>query len=182
MASRSLRLGFQAARSQAPIRAYRPLPFQTIRTFVEPPEREPLTPPPPPPYLATLKGDLKTAMRNKDAPRLAILRCEVQLRGNTQEHIHVQVVVVSDEGLGGGATGDSVEHGRLDGDEVPVVEPAANEGVDLGAGDEDVAGAVVHHEVEVALAEALLGVLEAIVVVGDLVQAGRQEDDLGSRD
>lgn len=31
-------------------------------------------PPPPPPLLAKLKGDLKTAMRAKDAPRLAVLR------------------------------------------------------------------------------------------------------------
>lgn len=30
--------------------------------------------PPPPPLLAKLKGDLKTAMRAKDAPRLAVLR------------------------------------------------------------------------------------------------------------
>lgn len=104
---------------------------------------------------------------------------EVQLGGNTQEHVHVEIVVVGNEGLGSGTASNDVEHGGLDRDEVAVVEPAANVRVDLGAGDEDIAGLVVHHEIEVTLAETLLVVLEAVVVIRDLVQARRQKDNLG---
>jgi hypothetical protein len=125
---------------------------------------------------------------------------EVELRSDTEVHIQVKIVVVSNERLGGGTTGLGVKHGGLDSDEIPVIEPAADVGVDLGTGDEDVSDIVVHHEIEVALAESLLGVLEAIVVIGDLkrsqnngtwmshaitmaylVQAWRQESDLDSR-
>lgn len=93
---------------------------------------------------------------------------EVQLWGDTQVHVHVEVVVVGDERLGGGTTSNGVEHGGLNGDEVALVEPATDVGVDLGTSDEDITGLVVHHEIEVSLAESLLRVLEAIVVVGDL--------------
>lgn len=90
--------------------------------------------------------------------------------------------MVGHERLSSSAAGNGVEHGGLDGDEVAVVEPAAHIGVDLCACDKDVASLVVHHEVEVALAEALLGVLEAVVVIGDLVQAGGQKSDLDGAD
>lgn len=105
---------------------------------------------------------------------------EVQLGGDTQEHVHVEIVVVGDERLGSGTASNDVEHGGLDRNEVAVIEPAADVGIDLGAGDKDVAGLVVHHEIEVALAETLLVVLEAVVVIGDLVQAGGEKDDFGS--
>lgn len=107
---------------------------------------------------------------------------EVKLRGNTQEHVHVEVVVVGDEGLGSGAAGDGVQHGGLDGDKVTVVEPATHVSVDLGTGEEDIPCSVVHHEIKVALAETLLRVLETIVVVGNLVQAGGEESNLESGD
>lgn len=125
---------------------------------------------------------------------------EVELRSDSEVHVHVEIVVVSNERLSCGTTGNGVEHGGLDGDEVPVVEPTANVGVNLGTGDEDVSDVVVHHEIEVALAESLLGVLETVVVIGDLggvrkpeygsghaiimaylVQAWRQKNDLDSR-
>lgn len=102
---------------------------------------------------------------------------EVQLRGDTQVHVHVEVVVVGDEGLGSGTASNDVEHGGLDRDEVTVVEPATDIRVNLGTSDKDLAGLVIHHQVEVSLTETLLRVLEAVVVVGDLVQAGRQEND-----
>lgn len=82
MASRSSLRLFQAARPSAPFRAYQPQPLRIARCFTTPPQREPLEPPPPPPYLATLKGDLKTAMRNKDAPRLAVLRAIISHNNN----------------------------------------------------------------------------------------------------
>jgi hypothetical protein len=100
---------------------------------------------------------------------------EVELRSNTEVHVHVEIVVVGNEGLGGGTTSNGVEHGGLDGDEVPVVEPTADVGVNLGTGDEDVSDVVVHHEIEVALAESLLGVLETVVVIGDLKRVRKLE-------
>ncbi|KAB5532620.1 Yqey-like protein-domain-containing protein [Coniochaeta sp. 2T2.1] len=41
--------------------------------------------PPPPPLLAKLKGDLKTAMRAKDAPRLAVLRSVISATLNASK-------------------------------------------------------------------------------------------------
>ncbi|EJT77838.1 hypothetical protein GGTG_02941 [Gaeumannomyces tritici R3-111a-1] len=41
--------------------------------------------PPPPPLLATLKGDLKAAMRAKDAPRLAVLRSVISATLNASK-------------------------------------------------------------------------------------------------
>lgn len=93
---------------------------------------------------------------------------EVQLGRDTQEHVHVEVVVVSNEGLGSGTASNDVEHGSLDRDEIALIEPASDEAVDLGAGDENLAGLVIHHQVKVSLTEALFGVLEAVVVVGNL--------------
>lgn len=93
---------------------------------------------------------------------------EVQLRGNTEVHVHVEVVVVGHERLGSSTASNGVEHRGLNGDKVPVIEPATDVGVNLGTGNKNIAGLLVHHEVQVALAETLLGVLEAIVVVGDL--------------
>jgi hypothetical protein len=51
---------------------------------------------------------------------------EVQLRRNAHEHLHVQVVVVRLEGLGRRAARNGVEDGRLDLDEVVVLEVAAD--------------------------------------------------------
>lgn len=107
---------------------------------------------------------------------------QVQLGGDTHEQVHVVLVVVGDEGLGGGTTGDSVHHGGLDLDEIAGVEVVADVADDLGAGDEDVAGSVVHDQIQVALAETLLLVLETVVLRGDGVQAGSQEHNLLGED
>lgn len=96
---------------------------------------------------------------------------EIELRSDTEVHVHVKIVVVSDEGLGSGTTGNGVEHGGLHCDEIPIIKPTADVGVDLGAGDEDVSDVIVHHEIEVSLAESLLRILEAIVVIGNLRQS-----------
>lgn len=50
------------------------------------------------------------------------------------------------------------------------------------ARDDGVAGGVVHDEVEVPLAVALIVVLEAVVLVGEGVKAGREEDNLRRED
>lgn len=107
---------------------------------------------------------------------------EVQLRRHTQEHVHIQVIMMRDERLRRRTTRNRIQHRRLHRHKLPVVEPPPQVRVDLGPRDEDVARAVVHHQIEVALAEALLRVLEAVVVVGNLVQAGGEEGDLDGAD
>lgn len=72
------------------------------------------------------------------------------------------------ERLGSGTAGDCVQHGRLDGNEVSIVEPTTHVGVDLGAGDENISGTIIHHQVEISVTESRFGVLEAIVIVGNL--------------
>lgn len=114
-------------------------------------------------FVTELTSDLVHTVQATNSEHL-----EIQLRSNTQEHVHVQVVVVSDKRLGSSTASNSVKHGGLDSDEVPVIKPSADEGVDLGTSDKNVAGLVVHHQVQVTLAETLLGVLETVVVVGDL--------------
>lgn len=99
---------------------------------------------------------------------------QVQLGGNTQEHVHVQVVVVSNEGLGSGTASNWIKHGSLHRDEVTIVEPATNIRVDFCTSNEDLPRLLIHHEIEVALAETSFGVLEAIVIVGDLGMVGQQ--------
>lgn len=75
---------------------------------------------------------------------------------------------MGDEGLGSSTTSDGVKHGRLHRDKVTVVEPATNIRVDLCASDEDLSRLLIHHEIKIALAETGFGVLEAIVIVGNL--------------
>lgn len=60
--------------------------------------------------------------------------------GGTHEQFHVEVVVLRDERLGGGAPGDHVHHRRLHLQELPLVQELAHEGDDLRAGDECVPG------------------------------------------
>ncbi|KAL6862788.1 hypothetical protein ACO1O0_003026 [Amphichorda felina] len=83
MASRtSLRL-FRAVQCSAPCRPYRAPALQTPRFYST--GADDATPPPPPPFLAKLKGELKTAMRAKDAPRLAVLRAIISANLNASK-------------------------------------------------------------------------------------------------
>jgi uncharacterized protein YqeY len=67
MATTSLSINFLRGFSRWSARQLR-IPSSTS------PSRRYSSEPPPPPLLAKLKGDLKSAMRAKDAPRLAVLR------------------------------------------------------------------------------------------------------------
>ncbi|VUC37707.1 unnamed protein product [Clonostachys rosea] len=72
MASRQSLRALQAIRSSSvPTASYRPRTWQSLRFYSEAAADET---PASPPYLQHLKADLKTAMRAKDAPRLAVLR------------------------------------------------------------------------------------------------------------
>ena len=103
-------------------------------------------------------------------------------KGSTVEHFLIKIVMVSDERLGSSSTSNLVHHGSLDFGEVTAVQETADVANNLRAGTENFAGAVVHDKIQVALTEALLLILEAVVLGGDGVQTGRQEDDLGSED
>jgi hypothetical protein len=119
-----------------------------------------------------LTSDFVHTVKTTDSKHL-----EVELGGNTQEHVHVQLVVVGDEGPGGSTTGNGIKHGGLDGNEVTVIKPSSDVSVNLGTGDEDIAGLVVHDQIQVALAETLLRVLEAIEVIRNLKVESGQPDN-----
>lgn len=107
---------------------------------------------------------------------------KVQLGGNTHEHIHVQVIVVSDERSGGSTTSNSVHKRGFDLGEVTAVEVLTNEADNLSASAESLARLVVHNKIKVTLAEALLLVLETVVLGGNSVQTRGQENDFGGED
>ncbi|RUP48073.1 hypothetical protein BC936DRAFT_145003 [Jimgerdemannia flammicorona] len=88
---------------------------------------------------------------------------EEELRRDAHEEVELEVIVVGDEGLSGGASCDLVHHGCLDLKETKVVEEAAEVVDDLGAGDEFVADVVVHNEVEVPLTIPQFLVFEPVV-------------------
>uniref|UniRef100_A0A8H7NNE6 Altered inheritance of mitochondria protein 41 n=1 Tax=Bionectria ochroleuca TaxID=29856 RepID=A0A8H7NNE6_BIOOC len=71
MAFRQSLRAFQAIRPSVPTASYRPRTWQAVRFYSEAAASET---PASAPYLQHLKTDLKTAMRAKDAPRLAVLR------------------------------------------------------------------------------------------------------------
>ena len=120
--------------------------------------------------VAELAAELVDAVEAADDEHL-----EVELRGDAQEHVEVEVVVVRLERAGGRAAGDDVHHGRLNLEEAAGVQVGSEEGDDLRARLEDLPGVGVHDEVEVALAVALLLVLEAVVVLREHVEARREE-------
>ena len=88
---------------------------------------------------------------------------QVELGRDAHEQVHVEVVVVRDERLGRGAAGDHVHERRLDLEEAQVVEERAQVLDDLRLGHELLLHPVVHHQVQIALTEAGLFVLQAIM-------------------
>lgn len=81
---------------------------------------------------------------------------QIQLRRNAEEKFHVQLVVVCLEWACSSTSSDLVHHGCLDFEEIALIKILANELDDLGAGDEGLAGRVVHDEIEETVAVALL--------------------------
>ena len=75
---------------------------------------------------------------------------EKQLGRNAHEQVEVEVVVVRDERLGGGAAGNHVHHRRLDLEEAHRVQEAADRVDDARTRLEDLARERVEHQVEVA--------------------------------
>ena len=103
---------------------------------------------------------------------------EVELQGNAELEVLVQGVEVGLEGAGRSAAGVGDQHGGLDLHEVAVREEAADACDDLRAFHEDFAGGVTHDEVDVALAIAHVGVLEAVEFLRQGGQGLGQESEL----
>lgn len=127
--------------------------------------------------VSELATDLIHTLQTTDDKHL-----QIQLWRDTHEQVHIQLVVMGDERLGGRTAGNGVHHGRLDLGEVTVIKEVSDILDDLGAGDEHIPRLVVHDQIQVPLAVALLLILEAVVFGREGVQARREKDDLGSED
>jgi hypothetical protein len=73
---------------------------------------------------------------------------------------------------------DRLEHGRLDLDEAPLVEPAAHLADHLRPQDEQLARLLVGHQVELAVAVAQLDVGEAVMLLGRWAQRLREHAEV----
>mmetsp|Transcript_76663 Transcript_76663/g.206681 ORF Transcript_76663/g.206681 Transcript_76663/m.206681 type:complete len:467 (+) Transcript_76663:568-1968(+) len=100
---------------------------------------------------------------------------EVQLGRDPHEQVHVQVVVVRDEGLRGCAAGDHVHHRGLDLQETSGVQVVSDVVDDFRPCVKGVPDVLVDHQVQVPLAEPNLRVLETLVILRQHVQASRQQ-------
>ena len=107
---------------------------------------------------------------------------EVELRRDAHEELHVERVVVGRKGTGRRAARRGMHHGRLDLEVVAAVEEAADGTDDAGPLVEDLAHLVVHHQVDVAHAVALLDIGQPFELVWERADALGEHDDLGRGD
>lgn len=90
----------------------------------------------------------------------------IQLGSDPHVQIHVEFVVMSDEGFSGRTSGDHVHHRRLDLQEAHSVEVAAHVSDYLGARAKDLPYSVVQYEIQVPLPESrLLSREEKLLVI-----------------
>ena len=99
---------------------------------------------------------------------------EIQLCSDTHIHIHIQRVVVGDEWASGCATGYGLQHWGLHLGVTCLVKHLAHGAHDGSALEEHIFHAFVHHKVHIALAVALLRVVETIIGYAVLVFHDRQ--------
>ncbi len=116
-------------------------------------------------FVTEVAVDLEHALEATDHQAL-----QVQLRRDAQEHRHVQRVVMGLERFGRSAAGNGLQHRRFDFEEVTLGEELADMRDDLGAHAERFAHLLVDHQVDVALAVALLGVGQAVELVRQRAQ------------
>ena len=112
---------------------------------------------------------------------------QVQLGSDTEVQVHVQVVVMGDEGLGNGTTGDHVHHRCLNLKEVTLIKVTANTVDDLGTDGKGVANVLVDDKIQITLAVTSLHVGQTTEVgialgKGKHVQAGGEEGNFGGED
>ena len=106
---------------------------------------------------------------------------EVQFIGNAQVHVHVQRVVVRDEGTGRCAAGNGLQDRRFHFQASGRVEVAAHRGDDLRPLDEGFLHLRVYDEVHIALAVAELRIGKAVMdgAVGIGLDDGEDAEGLG---
>ena len=120
--------------------------------------------------VAEVLADLVDAVDAADDAAL-----EVQLGGDAQVQVPLQLVVMRDERPRQGAAVQRLQHRRLDLDEAARVQEVADRLDDAGALHEHLARRVVDHEVEEALAVARLHVGESVELLGHGAQRLAQE-------
>lgn len=76
---------------------------------------------------------------------------EVKFGRDTHEQVELEVIVVRDEGLGGGTTSNHGHHRSLNFEETLCVKVLSDVVDDLGTCDKDVSGAGVHDQVKIPL-------------------------------
>ena len=122
------------------------------------------------PLVAEVAVDLVDALDAADDQPL-----QVELGRDPQEEVDVERVVVRHERPGRRAAGERLHHRRLDLEVAAAVEEPPEEADDRRPALEDLAGLGVHGQVEVALAVALLDVLEAVPLLRKRPEAFREK-------
>jgi hypothetical protein len=107
---------------------------------------------------------------------------EVELERDAQRHVEVERVEVGRERARRRAAVDRLQHRRLDLDEAVAVQHVADGAHDRGAVGHHPAAVGVHDEVDVALADAQLGVGQAVVLVRQRAQRLAREQPLRRQD
>jgi hypothetical protein len=115
--------------------------------------------------VAEILVELEDAVQTADHESL-----EVQLGRDAQVELHVERVVVRDEGPRGRAAVEGLQHRRLDLEVVAILEEAADVRDDAAAGLERPPDVVVDDEVDVALAVADGDVRQAVPLLGERPQ------------
>ena len=117
-------------------------------------------------FVAEVAVDLEHALEAAHHQAL-----EIKLGRDAQEHLLVQRVVVGDKGLGVGAAGNRVEHGRFHLQEAVLHHELPDRAHRLAARHEAGAGVLVGHQIHVTLAVLLLLVGHAVELVRQRAQA-----------
>ncbi|RMS27317.1 hypothetical protein ALP71_05775, partial [Pseudomonas coronafaciens pv. garcae] len=116
-------------------------------------------------FVAEVAVDLKDFFEPADHQTL-----EVQLWRDTQEHFQVECIVMGFERLGSSTAGNGLQHRRFDFEEVALHQEATDMSDYLRAHAERLTHVFVDDQVDVTLTIALLGVRQAVVLVGQRAQ------------
>ena len=107
---------------------------------------------------------------------------QVQLRCDAQELLHIERVVMGDEGLGRCTAGDRVHHRRFDFHEAVAAHVVADRLDDGRTGAESEARFLVHDQVDIALTVLHFLVGQAVELVRQRAQRLRQQADFAGLD
>ena len=102
---------------------------------------------------------------------------QMQFRRDAEEELHIERVVVRDEGLGRGAARDRVEHRRFDFEIAARQQKGAHRRDDAAAPAQCLAALRVHDQVEIALAVAQLDIGEPVILLGERPQRFCEQRD-----